>query len=441
MQARSGSKVLDRAAMIEAASRSLRQQMRARDRPRSKGSLHDRDSGAIVDLPEQESSKRRIHSAENKYRMVSHRDGPEVNQSASSGALESYPAEEEPGDATTNSPPGGWAGPAPDEIPPLGDLKRPMSRKKVPSASAAAGLGACAFGHNKMTDAFEQRKTRQPIPIESWGPRPPSRTSNRRLPNATLLDMSLLTGPGADEDWCEPKLIPGTGATRTRSEPQVSSGRPSSRAGSESGVSGTKWAAARSSPGSLSTQGLNDSRRGRKADPDLGVMGFGSRSPNGQSLSKNLSGVFDHHNSEYRERMAERENAVRQAAGSWAAHVDTAAVLEVNGSALGEHNNLWLQGAPSLAARKARMPEAVSVEDVEAEQDLGSRAGAYRMDPPRQVAQVVLTRSSTQKKDRSEVRRARDDRQPRGRQRTSHQPGHQPFSTNLDVDFLSLFAL
>eukprot|EP00434_Breviolum_minutum_P003890 symbB.v1.2.003418.t2/scaffold183.1/size281544/2 len=26
-----------------------------------------------------------------------------------------------------------------------------------------------------MTDAFEQRKTRQPIPVESWGPRPPSR--------------------------------------------------------------------------------------------------------------------------------------------------------------------------------------------------------------------------------------------------------------------------
>lgn len=26
-----------------------------------------------------------------------------------------------------------------------------------------------------MTDAFEQKKTRQPIPVESWGPRPPSR--------------------------------------------------------------------------------------------------------------------------------------------------------------------------------------------------------------------------------------------------------------------------
>merc|ERR1719253_2264478 len=53
-------------------------------------------------------------------------------------------------------------------------LRRPSSRKKDPSASAAAGLGAFS-SPVKLTDAFEQRKTRQPIPVESWGPRPPSR--------------------------------------------------------------------------------------------------------------------------------------------------------------------------------------------------------------------------------------------------------------------------
>merc|ERR1719313_1759164 len=176
--------------------------------------------------------------------MISREEQP-INQSASSGALEAYLAQEddEPGDAVTNNSgrtTTSGSGPGLDEVPRLGELKRPMSRKKVPSASAAAGLGACAFGVGKVTDAFEQRKTRQPIPVESWGPRPPSRTSTRRLPpNTTLLDLSLLTQPG-DEDRGEPKLHAATGASRSRSEGGVTresaSGRPSS---------GTKWAAAR----------------------------------------------------------------------------------------------------------------------------------------------------------------------------------------------------
>lgn len=430
-------KLLDRAAMIEAASRSLRQQMRARDRPRSRGSIANREAvaGAVSEAP-QETSQRRIHSAENKFRMVSHRDGVENNHSASSGALESYQAEEEPGDAVTNSPFGvsSPTGAAHDDIPPLGELKRPMSRKKVPSASAAAGLGACAFSQSKMTDAFEQRKTRQPIPIESWGPRPPSRTSRHRLPPNTLLDMSLLATPG-DEDRGESKLNAATGASRSRSEPgrESSSGRPSSRAGTESVTSSTKWAAARC-PVSLGGQhhsalGLNDPRRGRKAGgspQDLGVFGVsGTRSPNGQQLSKSLSGVFD-----------QRQAAVRLDGGSWAAHVDTAGALEVSGSALGDQNNLWL-GTPPLGMRKSRHPEAVSVEDVEADQDVFGSRTALRRDSSPQVAQVIVTRSSAQKKDRGEVRRVRDDRLARGRQRNDS----TPFKTSLDVDFLSLFAM
>lgn len=448
-------KVLDRAAMIEAASRSLRQQMRARDRPRSKGSLHDtRDPGAVADPPEQpETSKRRIHSAENKYRMVQRPDSAAgvQNQSASSSALESYQAEEEPGQTVTST-----SGPGLEDVPPLGELKRPMSRKKVPSASAAAGLGACS-NPVKMENAFEQRKTRQPIPIESWGPRPPSR--HRLPPNATLLDVSLLDAPLGAEERVEPKLMQATGTNRSRSEPngrESVQGRPRSSAGSESVSSSTKWAAARY-PGPLggqhhSTQGLNEPRRGRKAPldmrrgtpgpEDLGILGVsgmpGTRSPNGQ-LQKSLSGVFDHHSSEFRDRMSAQAQAAAHS-GSWAAHVDTAGALEVSGSALGEDKNLWLMSSPgshSIPTRKSRPshPEAVSVEDVEADQDPLNRRTPMYQGPRDTPPQVIVTRSSAQKKERGDMRRGRDDRLMRGRQSS------MPFSTSLDVDFLSLFAL
>jgi hypothetical protein len=432
-------KVLDRAAMIEAASRSLRQQMRVRDRPRSKG-FHDtrdaKDPGALSEPLQQETSRRRIHSAENKYRMIaSQREGAENVQSASSSALDSYPAEEEQGPTGTNV-----AGT--QDVHPLGELKRPMSRKKVPSASAAAGLGACS-NPIKMTDAFEQRKMRQPIPVESWGPRPPSR--HRLPPHATLLDVSLLAAPVVDEERVEQKLIT-SGASRCRSEPgrESGSGRPDSKAGRDSVVSSTKWAAARY-PGPLvgphhSSQGLSDPRRSRKAKDwgspeDLGIFGVsgvtGARSPNGQQLAKSLSGVFDHHSSEFRERISDRD--MTRQSGSWAAHVDTAGALEVSGhSALGDHRSeVWMCSPGSghlLPNRKSRHPEAVSVEDVEAEQDL--RTNMFRKDAP---PGVIVTRSSTQKKDRVDVRRGRDDRLSRGR--------NTPFSTSLDVDFLSLFAL
>mmetsp|Transcript_55333 Transcript_55333/g.86070 ORF Transcript_55333/g.86070 Transcript_55333/m.86070 type:complete len:463 (+) Transcript_55333:175-1563(+) len=461
MQAREH-KVMDRAAMIEAASWSLRQQMRmTRDRPRSKGSLHDvRDpsasalpgagvNGASETIPP-ESSRRRIHSAENKHRVISAvRDVPET-QSASTPTLESYVAEEETTVPSTS-------GLGLEDVPSLGELKRPMSRKKVPSASAAAGLGACS-NPVKMTDAFEQRKMRQPIPIESWGPRPPSRGVAHRLPpKGTLLDVSLLVAPVVDEERGDSKLI-ASGANRSRSEGAVSSavGRPGSKAGTESVPSST-WAAARYTP----AQGLSELRRGRKgkdwgAPEELGIFGVsGTRSPtHGQQLTKSLSGVFDHHSSEFRDAMA------RQAAShtaSWASHVDTAGTLEVSGCGLGTEKGLWLLsncspvgsvGPQPLPLRKCRHPEAVSVEDVEADQDFGGlRPGAFRRDTP---PQVIVTRSSQPKKDRGDARRLRDKGNPgtptvpdsRGRDERSLRSRQSsiPFPTSLDVDFLSLFA-
>lgn len=452
MQAREH-KVMDRAAMIEAASWSLRQQMRmTRDRPRSKGSLHDRDpsastlpgtgvNGATEHIQPDTTSQRRIHSAENKHRVVSAVRDVSETQSASTPTLESYPVEDETGQTVPSTP-----GPGLEDVPPLGELKRPMSRKKVPSASAAAGLGACS-NPVKMTDAFEQRKMRQPIPIESWGPRPPSRGVAHRIPpKGTLLDVSLLVAP--DEERGESKLI-ASGASRSRSEGAVSSavGRPGSKAGSESVPSST-WAAARYTP----AQGLSELRRGRKgkewgAPEELGIFGVsGTRSPtHGQQLTKSLSGVFDHHSSEFRDAMA------RQAAshtGSWASHVDSAGTLEVSGCGFGTDKGLWLLSGPQpLPLRKCRHPEAVSVEDVEADQDFGLRSGAFRRDTP---PQVIVTRSSQPKKDRGDMRRLRDKGNPgtptvadshgRDERGMRSRQSSIPFSTSLDVDFLSLFA-
>merc|ERR1719313_1661815 len=91
----------------------------------------------------------------------------------------------------------------------LGDLKRPLSRKKDPSASASAGLGAFS-SPQPMTGAFEQNKKRQPIPVESWGPRPPSRKG--LPPKATPL-LEIL--PAGDEDHTHtPTISPSS--TRSR---------------------------------------------------------------------------------------------------------------------------------------------------------------------------------------------------------------------------------
>jgi hypothetical protein len=74
----------------------------------------------------------------------------------------------------------------------------------------------------------------------------------------------------------------------------------------------------------------------------------------------------------------------------------------------------------------------VSVEDVDTEADLGMPVNnSFRRDatPPR----LVVTRSSQQKKDRTDPRRVRDER-------TRERGSNIPFSTGLDPDFLGLFA-
>merc|ERR1719259_740766 len=122
------------------------------------------------------------------------RDGAGVEDQA----LDSYCPEDD--DLDQDMPPLNSAGPGPGGFEDVlqnvrQELKRPQSRKKDPSASAAAGLGAFS-GPARVTDAFGEasRKTRQPIPVESWGPRPPSRAG---LPQkAGPLDECFHVEPG-----------------------------------------------------------------------------------------------------------------------------------------------------------------------------------------------------------------------------------------------------
>jgi len=328
------------------------------------------------------------------------------------------------------------------------ELKRPLSRKKDPSASAAAGLGVFA-GPARLTDAFEQRKTRQPIPVESWGPRPPSRAG---LPSKT---PTMETGLG-DVD---PKILTparGSGANSSAGRPASNAsnvGRPASKAGGEqaplgSNFVGGTWAAARAEP-----RVLSETRRGRerkapgRGSPevgyatDLGVFGMGTRAPN-QQLTKSLSGVFDHHSSQFRDptsapsRTAPSRTAVQT--GAWA---DAPGALEVSGCGLGDHTaGSWLANAaqpcggspPSRKGGRHSLAEAVSVEEMEApDPDHALNTNFLRNSTP---AQVIVTRSTQPGQSRGMVRRNTDARAVRERER------NVAFSTSLDVDFLSLFA-
>lgn len=446
---------IDRTAMIEAASRSLRQQMkleangRTRDRPRSKGSLTDMRASSMVsashgsatrgaDLDTNgsgsntggglaaaegeprsaENAQRRIRSAENEHRMIyaGTREGSQIVSSPSS-ALDNYADNEEDDPQQTR--------PGLEDISQLGDLKRPLSRKKDPSASAAAGLGAFS-SPVKMTDAFEQRKYRQPIPVESWGPRPPSR--HGLPPKATGLDATL---------EAETQIV----ATSSRSRGD----------GSSSVVGGT-WAAARHAP-------MHETRRGRErkakdrgtpGPEDLGIFGCGTRSPSGQQLTKSFSGVFENspeftHKGDVMSRPLASSygpGALGASLGSWASHVDAsgAAGLEVSGCGLGDAAGPPWPSSPagscagSPPTRKgARHSETVSVEDVEADNlDLGLHVNSYRRDttPP----QVIVTRSTGKKGTGNGNRRGREQATQERREK------NMPFNTNLDVDFLSLFA-
>merc|ERR1740139_383906 len=104
-------------------------------------------------------------------------------------------------------------------------MKRPLSRKKDPSA--AVGLGELA-GPARVTDAFEVRKMRQPIPVESWGQRPPSRAGQKATPLDTtpeepkmllVQSRSVSSSMGASP----PKAVGGTWAS-ARAEPRVMRG-------------------------------------------------------------------------------------------------------------------------------------------------------------------------------------------------------------------------
>lgn len=182
--------VPDRAAMIEAASRSLRQQIdhgAARDRPCSNGLFHDGAPGTIpagsagwqgihTDEPRSmESAQRRIRSAENQHRMVSAaRDGlpmgSTVASTPSTSALDNYPLEDEVEDDTaalTTPLEDATSRMFPTDFHP--ELKRPLSRKKDPSASAAAGLGAFA-GPSKMTDHSSKEKLGNPFQWKAGAP-------------------------------------------------------------------------------------------------------------------------------------------------------------------------------------------------------------------------------------------------------------------------------
>jgi len=434
----------------------------ARERPRSKGSLHDgttvdnQSSATAVGIGGEprsaENAQRRIRSAENQHRMVSTgpREALPLNASGPITVAPSGPApdsylvdddlEEDAMQAVASTPAAAVLTGIEDAFPQdfHRELKRPLSRKKDPSASAAAGLGAFS-GPARMTDAFEQRKTRQPIPVESWGPRPPSRAG---LPQkAAPLDEGL-----ADVD---PKIL--LGQTRGRGEvggASSSNGRPAGKAAGDQAlgvkVVGGTWAAARAEPRVLSETRNNrgrDRRAGTRNSPEvtypmeLGVFGCGTGAPS-QRLSKSLSGVFDHHNTPFRDQKGTA--SWTGSPSSWASHhVDAAGTLEVSGYGLGDTTAPW-PGSPadscgggSPPTRKGRhaVPDGVSVEDVEAD-DQGRHASYGGRDAA--SPQVIVTRSSQNGKARSTIRRGSDQR-PRGEQ-------SMPFNTSLDVDFLSLFA-
>eukprot|EP00435_Cladocopium_sp_Y103_P060963 s1032_g22.t1 len=309
---------LDRAAMIEAASRSLRQQMRGALRPQSKPALHD---GA--DEPRSaENAQRRIRSAENQHRSTTSGqcEPGTVAPTPSTSALDNYLEDDVEEDVTVNS--------GLDEVPRVPhdfpqELKRPASRKKDPSASAAAGLGAFS-GPSRMTDAFEQRKTRQPIPVESWGPRPPSRAG--LPPKAEALERDGFSTPcrGGAASSASGRPLLGNGREQSQGNSRPSSkmsndgpprGERKASTAEQAGLPGSKvvggtWASARVEPrgsaarvvighggsGSAGAALGADARRGRerrntRSGPeaaDLGVFGRGQ-----PGLTKSLSGVLD----------------------------------------------------------------------------------------------------------------------------------------------------
>eukprot|EP00927_Polykrikos_kofoidii_P071510 TRINITY_DN67774_c0_g1_i1.p1 TRINITY_DN67774_c0_g1~~TRINITY_DN67774_c0_g1_i1.p1 ORF type:complete len:411 (-),score=56.98 TRINITY_DN67774_c0_g1_i1:196-1428(-) len=398
-------KPIDRVAMIEAASRNLRQQVgKNQDRAWSRGT--DSSMSTIV----VDDAQRRNHSAENQHRLVSAsrcgtRDGGYLNSTSSSSALDPYPPEEEtlrcPGNVCL------------DDVPPFPDVKRPLSRKKGPSASAAAGLGELS-GPARLTDAFEQRKTRHPIPVESWGPRPPSRHGIKTVNS----DVG-----GLDEDG---KMLVSNSRNRVVENCTTQTGgRPNSRTSTEGGTKALKaggtWAAAR---GGASFRGLSDpgvSRRGRRppqavrnaccAD-DLGVSGRGTRPPSQQQHLKG-SGAALSSSGSFGDDGSQRF--------PWGTDVGTDGQEEFRMSSPQSSTSPMRRGRHNVDVLAP-----VSLEDVEADAD----ASYWTSDRP---LQVIVTRSQ-QGKGRGDPRRRCDQRN------RDQAQGNMRFDTKLDVGFLSLFA-
>mmetsp|Transcript_78229 Transcript_78229/g.216309 ORF Transcript_78229/g.216309 Transcript_78229/m.216309 type:complete len:402 (+) Transcript_78229:71-1276(+) len=386
-----------------------------RDRPRSKGSLpgggnvqHGENSdfegtrGAPIHALElepqsAENAQRRIRSAENQHRSITvSRNGPHLRQAVtpSASAFDRYVLKDD----------------LQEDIPHFHqdlhpELKRPLSRKKDPSASAATGLGAFA-GPARMMDAFEQRKVRQPIPVESWGPRPPSRAA---LPQkAAPLDAGLRVDAQAHR-------IP----VRANAA-SASVGRPSGKTGGDqalnSKVSGGARASAWAEPQGLSSE----TRRGRerkaasRSSPDMAtaatdfvIFGVGAM------------GSFQSHTGFMSPQRPARST------GQWAAHVDAPGALE-------DTSPTHCCVSPPTRRSRHALTEAVSVEDVDSDPDVGLHGSSRRdVTPP----QVVITRSSQFGKSRGDILRFSDQRVPRDRNQRD-----TPFNTSLGVDFLSLFA-
>lgn len=342
------------------------------------------------------------------------------------------------------------------------EMKRPLSRKKDPSASAAAGLGALS-GPARVTDAFEQRKTRQPIPVESWGPRPPSRAGvpGKTSPLDGGVDVDGATLGRPSSCLMDPKILLGQsrvgGASvaggRSAGTPQQAPLGAKGNGGAA--ASGGTWAAARAEPRGHSESRGRQRRTGTRSSgseanfaTDLGIFGSGAGVPS-QRLTKSLSGVFDSHPAQLGSRGSPWQVHASQM-GSWASHVDAAAAsaLEVSGMGMmgDAAGNQWPGspsescGSPPTRQAKMRQQDGVSVEDVEPDADtalafgLGGGGSSYRRDAT--PAQVIVTRSSSTTKSRSGNVRRSSGEQRAAREREQN----MPFNTSLDVDFLSLFA-
>lgn len=358
---------IDLATKIETASRIYRQQV-ACVRPLSKGSTHGRRD---VDIAVNISSQRRIRSAENKHRHFQPRECP-VSPLSLENSLEDCLNEDDTENPRLNLEADFFAS----------DVQRPLSRKKDPSASAAAGLGTFA-SPLKIQDAFEQRKMRRPIPIESWGPRPPSRHG---IPPKTLVrDLNLSLDD--DSNFVTPS---GKGTPKSP----------------WSGVSlGSAHDASTPVRSQCETRACREWKsKDRCAQEDYAV---GRRS--------RCSGQHD------QDREGGRSGTY---SGCWASHVPAPA-LELEGFCLGDGTNSW----PSAFNAT---PHSISVEDIEADFDLGIPSHLYRRDVT--TPQLIVTRSSQSRKDRDDSRRTQRNERPyqRGKPIT--------FSTTLDGEFLSLFA-